>query len=193
MRSDVRVVPGPPPSDRRSFLRVSCPKRRAPSACGIRLDGAIAQLGERVLCKHEVVGSIPSGSTILLRRSAGQGGMRSAMVVIVLRLSAKICFAPSIRPACPADCARLYDIVNMGIDRSHRGNTIGSCGDGSQGLRHDRWVLTAPSSTMRSWSFQRPSIPSGPGASWVWNPAEGWASTMRTIKCLKGIRWMPWR
>ena len=28
----------------------------------IRL-GAIAQLGERVLCKHEVVGSIPSGST----------------------------------------------------------------------------------------------------------------------------------
>ena len=27
-------------------------------------NGAIAQLGERVLCKHEVVGSIPSGSTI---------------------------------------------------------------------------------------------------------------------------------
>ena len=26
-------------------------------------EGAIAQLGERVLCKHEVVGSIPSGST----------------------------------------------------------------------------------------------------------------------------------
>ncbi len=27
------------------------------------LVGAIAQLVERVLCKHEVVGSIPSGST----------------------------------------------------------------------------------------------------------------------------------
>jgi hypothetical protein len=27
--------------------------------------GAIAQLVERVLCKHEVVGSIPSGSTSL--------------------------------------------------------------------------------------------------------------------------------
>ena len=26
-------------------------------------SGAIAQLVERVLCKHEVVGSIPSGST----------------------------------------------------------------------------------------------------------------------------------
>ena len=25
--------------------------------------GGVAQLGERVLCKHEVVGSIPSGST----------------------------------------------------------------------------------------------------------------------------------
>ena len=45
--------------------------------------GAIAQLGERVLCKHEVVGSIPSGSTILRRaggamqdalRSLGEGG-----------------------------------------------------------------------------------------------------------------------
>jgi hypothetical protein len=28
-------------------------------------DGAIAQLGERLLCKQEVVGSIPSGSTNL--------------------------------------------------------------------------------------------------------------------------------
>src|SRR5207237_6479180 len=40
--------------------------------------GAIAQLGERVLCKHEVVGSIPSGSTTLRplgfawRRHAGE-------------------------------------------------------------------------------------------------------------------------
>ena len=36
------------------------------------LLGAIAQLGERVLCKHEVVGSIPSGSTIscILMRDA---------------------------------------------------------------------------------------------------------------------------
>ena len=39
--------------------------------------GAIAQLGERVLCKHEVVGSIPSGSTTLrlwaMRGAAGHG------------------------------------------------------------------------------------------------------------------------
>ena len=35
--------------------------------------GAIAQLGERVLCKHEVVGSIPSGSTIALRCGSRYG------------------------------------------------------------------------------------------------------------------------
>ena len=35
------------------------------SRAGLPLErGAIAQLVERVLCKHEVVGSIPSGSTI---------------------------------------------------------------------------------------------------------------------------------
>ena len=28
-----------------------------------KLIGAVAQLGERLLCKQEVVGSIPSGST----------------------------------------------------------------------------------------------------------------------------------
>ena len=44
MRSVVQVYPGPP-----RFLSP--------------VDGGIAQLGERVLCKHEVVGSIPSAST----------------------------------------------------------------------------------------------------------------------------------
>ncbi len=48
MRSDVRVVPGPPfAHDDLSALSI----------------GAIAQLGERLLCKHQVVGSIPTGST----------------------------------------------------------------------------------------------------------------------------------
>ena len=36
-------------------------------------DGAIAQLGERLLCKQEVVGSIPSGST----RPKGPAGLSS--------------------------------------------------------------------------------------------------------------------
>jgi hypothetical protein len=31
-------------------------------------SGALAQLGERVLCKHEVIGSIPIGSTMFQRQ-----------------------------------------------------------------------------------------------------------------------------
>ncbi len=37
--------------------------REAICMCFIADFGAIAQLGERLLCKQEVVGSIPSGST----------------------------------------------------------------------------------------------------------------------------------
>src|ERR1700760_4487049 len=40
-------------------------------------NGAIAQLVERVLCKHEVVGSIPSGSTSPSRRSGASGVQKS--------------------------------------------------------------------------------------------------------------------
>jgi hypothetical protein len=32
------------------------------------IDGAVAQLGERLLCKQEVIGSIPFGSTSLRTR-----------------------------------------------------------------------------------------------------------------------------
>ena len=37
--------------------------------CGRSVDGAIAQLGERLLCTQEVSGSIPLGSTIILDKS----------------------------------------------------------------------------------------------------------------------------
>jgi hypothetical protein len=39
--------------------------RKSEDGLAVSRHGAIAQLGERVLCKHEVVGSIPSGSTTL--------------------------------------------------------------------------------------------------------------------------------
>ena len=35
--------------------------------------GAIAQLGERLLCKHQVVGSIPTGSTSCLQTQPFMG------------------------------------------------------------------------------------------------------------------------
>ena len=53
MRSEVQVFPGPPLA-RPTIL---CAK------VGAIQYGAVAQLGERLLCKQEVVGSIPSGST----------------------------------------------------------------------------------------------------------------------------------
>ena len=58
----VLVMRGFAPAIHQGFQRgVTCIMRRPSGE-----NGAIAQLGERVLCKHEVVGSIPSGSTILL-------------------------------------------------------------------------------------------------------------------------------
>ena len=49
VRSEVQIFPGPP--------CVMC-------ACLVASDGAVAQLGERGLCKPEVVGSNPISSTI---------------------------------------------------------------------------------------------------------------------------------
>ena len=66
MRSAVRICPGLPPP--------LSPGRGSPTA-PVRTGshhGAIAQSVERVLCKHEVVGSIPSGSTISPARDRAQ-------------------------------------------------------------------------------------------------------------------------
>jgi hypothetical protein len=46
--------------------------------------GALAQLGERVLCKHEVVGSIPTGSTTL-RLTATRGAAMGRVDGLPLR------------------------------------------------------------------------------------------------------------
>jgi hypothetical protein len=53
-------------ADRRGAFR-HCPACRAGPCGGAPGIGALAQLGERVLCKHEVTGSIPVGSTIAPR------------------------------------------------------------------------------------------------------------------------------
>ena len=47
-------------------------RRRALNAGGIQLayTGGVAQLGERLLCKQEVIGSIPFTSTIILSSDA---------------------------------------------------------------------------------------------------------------------------
>ena len=52
MRSIVRIYPGPP-----LFFSISFRYTDG--------NGAVAQLGERLLCKQDVIGSIPVSSTIL--------------------------------------------------------------------------------------------------------------------------------
>jgi hypothetical protein len=52
--------------DRAPRLMARKPRRRmSPPALEAKDKGAVAQLGERLLCKQDVVGSIPSGSTII--------------------------------------------------------------------------------------------------------------------------------
>jgi hypothetical protein len=69
VRSEVQIFPGPPAftcsagyGSASREAKAAAPKRLQRRAIVSRI-GAIAQLGERVLCKHDVVGSIPSGST----------------------------------------------------------------------------------------------------------------------------------
>ncbi len=54
----------------------------SPPASGAISKGAIAQLGERVLCKHEVVGSIPSGSTRGVEVVRAVEGLRGPLLVL---------------------------------------------------------------------------------------------------------------
>ena len=58
----VRIHPDPPP--------ITAPR------------GAIAQLGERLLCKQEVIGSIPIGSTSITRGNSNQSRVRGSLVLL---------------------------------------------------------------------------------------------------------------
>src|SRR5262249_526286 len=62
MREGCRAVARRAKVDVPTWTSVGQSSRR--SCASVRLSGygALAQLGERVLCKHEVVGSIPKGS-----------------------------------------------------------------------------------------------------------------------------------
>ena len=69
-----------------------CRKASLPGAGGLferSKFGAIAQLGERVLCKHDVVGSIPSGSTISVGASGSRFSSRPARARQHIRVEEK--------------------------------------------------------------------------------------------------------
>ncbi len=78
--------------------------------------GDIAQLGERVLCKHEVVGSIPSVSTIFLELGAAffAATFRGCEQVQIpkIRINKFALVRATIRP-----CAILIDIVKRECGR----------------------------------------------------------------------------
>lgn len=61
--------------------------------------GAIAQLGERVLCKHEVVGSIPSGSTNFVGAGDSADAELAASTLIIRVIEEDTSSAVSLAPA----------------------------------------------------------------------------------------------
>jgi hypothetical protein len=62
-----------PPRRPRMLPSATPPERKTPLYSGYPgLSGAIAQLGERLLCKQEVTGSIPVGSTIGIKVEPAQ-------------------------------------------------------------------------------------------------------------------------
>ena len=62
----VRIHPDPP----------ECETARAPTKHG-EAKGAVAQLGERLLCKQEVIGSIPFSSTNQVAEAARRVSARN--------------------------------------------------------------------------------------------------------------------
>ena len=73
MRSAVRICPDPP----------------IVKGCGRIIDGAIAQLGERLPCTQEVNGSIPFGSTI--NSAIAESSELSICLEVVEMLSSGLC------------------------------------------------------------------------------------------------------
>ena len=89
VRSEVQILPGPPAYAGAS--RGGChaeaplgeggPWVRAASAWQAQrsCDGGVAQLGERLLCKQEVAGSIPTTSTYQRPEDGGSSGNREKL------------------------------------------------------------------------------------------------------------------
>ena len=92
-------------------------------------DGAIAQLGERLLCKQEVVGSIPSGSTRPAARMARENVQKKSNSSAAYR-------------------SGLLDIVKKGYARGAEqlyqfcsGRPQASCREGLAQARHEALML----------------------------------------------------
>ena len=83
MRSEVQLFPDPPSAHRSSAPLDAEPSSGRPSSEPVTESGAVAQLGEHLLCKQGVTGSIPVSSTNQrdrtdIERKKGQGLERRA-------------------------------------------------------------------------------------------------------------------
>jgi hypothetical protein len=65
VRSEVQILPGPPSRDQKTGIR---DQNRCLIPVPVFWKGGVAQLGERLLCKQEVIGSIPFTSTTVATR-----------------------------------------------------------------------------------------------------------------------------
>ena len=88
----------------RSCLELALGKQ-SPGLFSLRAQGAVAQLGERLLCKQEVIGSIPFTSTI----SSEVAGCPAPAGQDDDRKSGKDSFS---RAPALGSCMRLFVIVN---------------------------------------------------------------------------------
>ena len=177
VRSEVQILPGPPPTEWRSAIRS---ERSAPCVwclfCAARLSrvaaqplaarrntrrnkscvGGVAQLGERLLCKQEVIGSIPFTSTT-------DRTMRSIVRVATDRCAASLV---SRRDRCKACCAESGPV-------QAKAPLSGRCGD-----RGARAPLAPPdlNDAMRRSVGDREKrigLPSSPRLEGVWRSLTG--------------------
>jgi hypothetical protein len=150
-------------------------------------------LGERLLCKQEVVGSIPSGSTIGSMMAPRRGRAAKPNSVRSMKFRFPAAFAAGIfalwhreeadHPDIRAEQSERMPFIVRAACSAARSTPTSPDGLRSKlvfSLKREKW--------RRRFRLRRTSDRSREGPS-----AEGWASTMRAIKCLKSIWWMPWR
>jgi hypothetical protein len=83
VRSEVRLFPDPPISRRELCLSASALIGVNGRFIGAAVHGAVAQLGEHLLCKQGVTGSIPVSSTIY-RSSLRQAESKRSRILVAV-------------------------------------------------------------------------------------------------------------
>ena len=186
MRSQVQVLPGP----------------LDPSAAGGPGEpfGGVAQLGERVLCKHEVIGSIPFASTsprVLAARGGGEPGTGGALSLQTSRSGQEVAAVPRPRANADPGC-RVPPWGRMtGSWTCEEEEVTEKARTGPAGRQQCRCAGTGLGDRVNASS--KPPVFAGRrgGARMDPNtdgepPTSRWVLGSSEIKRLKGIWWMPW-